>query len=139
MVLTPEPIARPRVESRAEPRVEAEPRNTRMAVNDEPVSGPAVRQRLTIFAERGGRVRGTVVKRWIWRTSAYMRGACRHAGRRITPPARYTVARGDTLWLISEKHYSAGSKYQRIYRANRNQIDDPDLIYPCQRFRIPRG
>lgn len=77
--------------------------------------------------------RGTAVKRWIMRSRS-----CRYAGRRIVPPARYTVARGDSLWRISEIHYDNGRRYPRIYRANRDRIGDPNLIYPCQRFLVPR-
>ena len=82
----------------------------------------------------GGHVpQGTAVKRWIMRAKY-----CTKAGRKVRLPGRYTVARGDSLWLISEKHYDNGAKYPRIYRANRNKIADPDLIYPCQKFLVPR-
>ncbi len=62
---------------------------------------------------------------------------CRNAGRRVKPPATYVVAKGDTLWDIAATHYRAGSRYPVIYRANRSKIDDPDLIYPCQRLFLP--
>jgi nucleoid-associated protein YgaU len=48
------------------------------------------------------------------------------------------VAKGDSLWRISQKHYYKGRLYTRIYRANRRKIADPDLIYPCQKFWVPR-
>lgn len=80
-----------------------------------------------------GSVAGPAVKRWVWRA-----GACRFAGRKAAGRQRYTVAKGDSLWRISEKHYDAGARYPRIYRANRDRIADPDLIYPCQKFRVPR-
>ena len=64
-------------------------------------------------------------------------GRCRHAGRRVTPPATYVVARGDTLWDIAKVHYRKGARYPLIYRANRAKISDPDLIYPCQRLFLP--
>lgn len=79
--------------------------------------------------------RGTAVKRWVWRSGGR---SCTSAGRRITPPARYTVARGDSLWRISERHYNEGRLYPKIYRANRSRIADPNLIYPCQRVLVPR-
>ncbi len=79
--------------------------------------------------------RGTAVKRWVWRDSG---SGCSRAGQRISPPSRYTIARGDSLWRISEKQYSDGRKYPKIYRANRSIIADPDLIYPCQRVLVPR-
>jgi nucleoid-associated protein YgaU len=52
----------------------------------------------------------------------------------------YTVMRGDYLWRISAKSaiYNDPWKWMRIYSANRDQIKNPDLIYPDQRFLVPR-
>ena len=44
---------------------------------------------------------------------------------------------GDTLWAISEKFYSDGSKYPTIVEANQPMIKDADEIYPGQVLRIP--
>lgn len=49
----------------------------------------------------------------------------------------YTVQRGDTLWAIAKSFYGDGSRYTQIFEANRDKIDDPDLIYPDQEFVIP--
>ena len=56
-------------------------------------------------------------------------------------PGTYTVIRGDCLYKISgyPQIYNDPIKWPRIYRANRDQIQDPDLIYPEQIFKIPRG
>ena len=62
---------------------------------------------------------------------------CPDAGRRITPPGTYVVRRGDSLWLISRRHYRRGALWPVIHRANDDKIDDPDLIFPCQRFFLP--
>lgn len=53
----------------------------------------------------------------------------------------YTVQRGDSLWTISAKDSIYGNPYQwpLIYKANRSQIKDADLIYPGQQFTIERG
>lgn len=53
----------------------------------------------------------------------------------------YTVVKGDYLVKISgyEHIYNDPAKWGIIYRANRDQIKDPDLIYPGQVFKIPRG
>lgn len=57
------------------------------------------------------------------------------------PPAPsvryYTVVKGDTLWGISRRYYGNGIYWQKIYNANRDQISNPNLIYPGQRFVIP--
>lgn len=52
----------------------------------------------------------------------------------------YNVQRGDYLWKISGKQDIYGDPYQwmRIYSYNRDQIKDPDLIYPQQIFKIQR-
>lgn len=54
--------------------------------------------------------------------------------------SEYNVQRGDYLWRISGKQDIYGDPYQwmRIYSYNRDQIKDPDLIYPNQTFKIQR-
>ena len=51
----------------------------------------------------------------------------------------YKVVRGDHLWGIAKKkeHYGNGFAWPIIYKANRDQIKNPDLIYPNQVFKIP--
>jgi predicted S18 family serine protease len=53
----------------------------------------------------------------------------------------YTVERGDNLWDISGKSSIYGDSYQwpLIYKANRDQIKDADLIYPNQVLDIDRN
>ncbi|PVH27980.1 hypothetical protein DDE20_14550 [Pararhodobacter oceanensis] len=53
------------------------------------------------------------------------------------PVSLITVQPGHTLWHISRERYGAGERYVVIYRANRSQIRDPDLIYPGQIFSLP--
>ena len=43
----------------------------------------------------------------------------------------------DCLWNIAKKYYGDPHKWQLIYEANRDIIDDPRLIYPKQRLVIP--
>lgn len=52
----------------------------------------------------------------------------------------YIVVRGDYLWKISGKPqiYDDPWKWMRIYSVNREEIRDPDLIFPDQRLVIPR-
>jgi len=51
----------------------------------------------------------------------------------------YTVVRGDCLWFIAgrDAHYANPFAWPKIYKANRDQIKNPDLIYPKQIFKIP--
>jgi nucleoid-associated protein YgaU len=51
--------------------------------------------------------------------------------------ATTTVSRGDSLWRISRVTYGAGTRYAVIYKANREQIRNPNLIYPGQIFVVP--
>ena len=48
-----------------------------------------------------------------------------------------TVSRGDSLWRLSQHSYGAGTRYAVIYKANRQQIRNPNLIYPGQVFVVP--
>ncbi|GGH26557.1 LysM domain-containing protein [Cribrihabitans marinus] len=48
-----------------------------------------------------------------------------------------TVQRGDTLWAISRERYGEGLLYVKLFEANRDDIRDPDLIYPGQVFTVP--
>lgn len=43
----------------------------------------------------------------------------------------------DCLWRISLKVYKDAAYWPAIYIANRDQIKDPDLIFPGQKFVIP--
>ena len=62
---------------------------------------------------------------------------------RIAQPVTidYTVAKGDNLWNISkmERIYADPYMWPRLYRANKEQIQDPDLIYPDQTLAVPFG
>ena len=149
VVITPEPIARPKGPgtsfrpemSTAKAKNAREERFAEKDSNGEAARPIVQHRRIRIFSEptyRGIRLaayRGTAVKRWVWRANGH---ECRLAGRHVTPPARYTIQRGDSLWRISERHYNEGRLYPKIYRANRDSISDPDLIYPCQRVLVPR-
>ncbi len=47
------------------------------------------------------------------------------------------VQPGNSLWRIARRVYGEGIRYTVIYEANRTKIQDPDLIYPGQRFDVP--
>ncbi|NNU58680.1 Ig-like domain-containing protein [Ochrobactrum soli] len=48
------------------------------------------------------------------------------------------IRRGDNLWTISKRAYGKGTRYTTIYLANREQIRNPDLIWPGQVFHMPK-
>ncbi|WP_282608004.1 LysM peptidoglycan-binding domain-containing protein [Pelagibius sp. Alg239-R121] len=50
-----------------------------------------------------------------------------------------TVQPGNSLWRIARATYGQGTRYTVIYETNKEQIRDPDLIYPGQIFRVPSG
>ena len=54
----------------------------------------------------------------------------RPATKKPSAGTRYTVKKGDCLWNIAKKYYGNGMKYKDI--ASRNNIKNPNLIYPGQ-------
>ena len=49
----------------------------------------------------------------------------------------YEVQPGDTLGKISKEFYGKASLYMKIFEANRDILDNPDLIKVGQKLRIP--
>jgi LysM domain len=49
----------------------------------------------------------------------------------------YTVQPGDTLSVISKRFYGDANQYQKIFEANRDQLDNPDHIKSGQQLKIP--
>jgi hypothetical protein len=52
---------------------------------------------------------------------------------------RLIVQPGYSLWRIARRVYGRGPRYTVIYAANREQIRDPNRIYPGQLFAVPEG
>lgn len=50
----------------------------------------------------------------------------------------YTVKSGDTLSKISKQFYGSTDEYMRIFYANRDKLNDPDMIQVGQQLAIPR-
>jgi nucleoid-associated protein YgaU len=60
------------------------------------------------------------------------------------PPApsaarTHTVVKGDTLSKLAKQYYGNAGQWKRIYEANKDVIQNPDLIYPGQTFKIPEA
>ncbi|MBN8727159.1 MAG: LysM peptidoglycan-binding domain-containing protein [Xanthomonadales bacterium] len=49
----------------------------------------------------------------------------------------YTVLTGDSLSKIARKLYGDANRWREIFDANRDQLDNPDLIQPGQVLKIP--
>ena len=49
----------------------------------------------------------------------------------------YTVRKGDTLSAIAQSQYGKAGRWRVIFDANRDQLDNPDLIQPGQVLKIP--
>ncbi len=47
------------------------------------------------------------------------------------------VQPGNSLWRLARRAYGEGVRYTMIFEANKDQIRDPDLIYPGQVFALP--
>lgn len=50
----------------------------------------------------------------------------------------YTVKKGDTLWDIARANSSGKWTYLDLAKANKDQVKNPDLIFPGQRLHIPQ-
>jgi len=54
-----------------------------------------------------------------------------------TQTRSYTVKAGDTLSKIAKTQYGDANRYSKIFEANRDQLKDPDKIFPGQVLVIP--
>ena len=69
------------------------------------------------------------------------------SGSSSTAPARetreqsssrsYVVVSGDSLSKIAQREYGDAQQWRKIYDANRDTIQNPDLIHPGQTLRLP--
>jgi nucleoid-associated protein YgaU len=60
-----------------------------------------------------------------------------HVPESVFRDGRVVVQPGHSLWHIARQAYGEGVRYTVIYQANRDQIRDPDRIYPGQLFTLP--
>ena len=47
------------------------------------------------------------------------------------------IRKNDNLWTIAQRLYGDGRRYTSIYQQNKNQIKNPQLIFPGQIFKVP--
>jgi nucleoid-associated protein YgaU len=51
----------------------------------------------------------------------------------------YTVKAGDSLSKIAQRYYGDAKAFTRIFEANRDVLNDPNMIQPGQQLKIPRA
>ncbi len=54
-----------------------------------------------------------------------------------SPGRTYTVKKGDSLSKIAKQAYGDPLQWPKIHEANRDLIEDPDLIHPGQVLKLP--
>lgn len=52
---------------------------------------------------------------------------------------KHTVAKGESLSKIAQHYYKDMMKYKAIFEANRDILDNPDMIHPGQVLTIPNA
>ena len=67
-------------------------------------------------------------------------GSANGGGATLSAAGRTLVVQpGNSLWKMARESYGEGVRYTVIYEANKDQIANPDLIYPGQVFSVPEG
>ncbi len=69
--------------------------------------------------------------------SAKETGVGRDLKEKVVYTVKWRKRNTDCLWRISLRVYKNARLWPHIYRANKSQIKDPDLIFPGQKFVIP--
>jgi nucleoid-associated protein YgaU len=64
-------------------------------------------------------------------------GGSSNAPQRGAAERTYVVVKGDSLSKIAKREYGDAQEWRRIYEANRDVIQDPDMIHPGQTLRLP--
>jgi nucleoid-associated protein YgaU len=83
----------------------------------------------------------TEIKTQDVKTAAAISGeqAARAMGLGKPRSGKIVIQPGNNLWKLSRVIYGRGLNFTVIYQANKDQIRDPDWIYPGQIFAIPNA
>lgn len=57
----------------------------------------------------------------------------------LTDEEDYTVLPGESLWKIAEKLWGDGNGYEELAELNKDQIEDPDLIFPGMSLKVSKA
>lgn len=60
-----------------------------------------------------------------------------NAGSSSTAERIYEVKSGDTLSKIAKQEYGDANAYMTIFEANRDILNNPNMIQPGQKLKIP--
>ena len=99
-----------------------------------PRGGPAQSPQQQAAAAAPQRAPGATGEGPGWRTATT---APETTAGKAEEPSVIIIRRGDTLWQIAERHYGSGARYTQIFQNNREQIRNPNRIYPNQRVTVP--
>lgn len=69
--------------------------------------------------------------------SGVVAGASSNAAKTEATFKMYTIAAGDSLSRIAKREYGNANDWPRIFEANKDQIKDPNKIFPGQKIKIP--
>jgi nucleoid-associated protein YgaU len=69
--------------------------------------------------------------------SSVQSGGSSTAPSSTAPGQTYTVKKGDSLSKIAKRVYGDAQQWRKIHEANRDIIDNPDLIHPGQVLKLP--
>lgn len=76
------------------------------------------------------------MRRWVFAMAAGV--GLSAAGAAAVPPGNlHEVLPGESLWSIAARTVGDATLWPALYRANRDQIVDPSVLYPGQKLTIP--
>jgi nucleoid-associated protein YgaU len=73
-------------------------------------------------------------------TATVAKTSAKHLHSRKSSAGTITIEKGQTLWGIaqSESAYGKACNWPLLYKANKADVQDPDLIYPGQVLKVPQ-
>jgi LysM repeat protein len=60
-----------------------------------------------------------------------------HAAETSQQNRTHKVAKGETLSHLAQRYYGKASEFQKIFNANRDQLNDPDKVREGMELKIP--
>jgi LysM repeat protein len=92
---------------------------------------------LSVTARKGGDDAGSDVLALVLPAPRQVPAAPPGSPPSAEPESIVVVRAGNSLWRIARHSYGGGEQYALIYKANRDRIGNPDLIYPGQVLTLP--